>query len=93
MTAWKINTAMVGMAILALTFVPDRSTADDTQTAAEACGACHQGKRSLAGKEHEQLAAKIRSILDGKIKHPSLRLDDTSDDAIAKLAMELAEAE
>ena len=66
---------------------PDVSAASD---AAEYCAGCHQGKRSLAGRDVDKLAGTIRGIRDGKLRHPPLELDDDSDEAIAALAAELA---
>ena len=64
------------------------SAADD---AAEACRGCHKDARSLAGRDAETLADHIRRIRDGELRHPPLRLDDDSDDAIDALAAALAD--
>lgn len=86
---WKTVAVLSGITILALAAAQTPGTAGESPTAAAACGACHQGKRSFAGRDNKQLAAQIHGILDGKIKHPPLSLDDTSDEAIAELAEEL----
>lgn len=59
--------------------------------ATASCNACHQGKRSFTGRDAEALAAAIRSIRDGELKHPALGLSDDSDVAIAALAAKLSE--
>lgn len=53
------------------------------------CSACHQGKRSFAGRDVQELAAAIRAIRDGQLKHPALGLGDDSDAAIDALAEQL----
>ena len=57
---------------------------------AATCRGCHQGGMSLAGRDADDLADKIRLILAGERGHPPLALDDSSDEAIARLAEELA---
>jgi cytochrome c553 len=59
--------------------------------AASTCLACHQGERSLAGQDADEVAANIRAILDGEIMHAPLGLDDRSDEAIAAIAAALTE--
>lgn len=93
MSMWKTVTVLIGIAVLALAAAQTRGTGGEASAAAEECGACHQGKRSLAGRDSDALAAAIRAIRDGKVKHPPLELDDTSDEALAELAAELAAAE
>ena len=56
---------------------------------AAACLACHTGTRSFAGREAAAVAEQIRLVRDGKIAHPPLTLDDTSDEALEALAAEL----
>lgn len=90
----KTAIAAIATAIVVLAALPGSGTtiAAEPQSAAAACGACHQGKRSFSGQDAEVLAAQIRSILDGELKHPPLRLDDSSEAAIEELAAELAAA-
>lgn len=66
------------------------AVAHSAASPAAACRGCHQGGMSLAGRDVDALAEKIRSILDGERAHAPLRLEDSSDEAIAKLAEELA---
>ena len=79
--------ALAATAILLAGCGEDVSAAGD---AAAACAGCHQGKRSLAGRDVDELAGAIRDIRDGEQKHPPLGLDDDSDEAIAALAAVLA---
>jgi len=79
--------ALAAIAILFAGCGADVSAASD---AAEGCAGCHQGKRSLAGRDVDELAGTIRRIRDGELKHPPLDLDDDSDEALAALAAELA---
>lgn len=82
-----IAAAVAAIAVLLAGCGGDLSAAGD---AAEGCAGCHQGKRSLAGRDVDELAGTIRRIRDGELKHPPLGLDDDSDEALAALAAELA---
>ena len=62
---------------------------DAGKPAADACTSCHQGARSFKGRDSDKLAAGIRALLDGKLAHPPVALEDTSDEALAELAMQL----
>lgn len=66
---------------LQVTAAETRSAAADTT-----CVACHRGERSFAGEDADELAARIRAILDGDVMHPPLGLEDTSEEAVAALA-------
>lgn len=65
------------------------SNADDSSTIAASCAACHSGKRGFAGRDADEIAGLIHEIMDGEFAHPPLGIDDTSDEAIAKLARTL----
>jgi hypothetical protein len=63
---------------------------DAEKSAADACTSCHQGSRSFEERDSKKLAVEIGALLDGKLAHPPVSLDDTSDEALAELAKQLS---
>lgn len=88
----RIRTCIIASALLlpALAGSGPSPFASGLDDAASACAACHKGKRSFAGRDAADLAAAIRAIRDGKIRHPKLGLAADSDEAIDELAARLA---
>lgn len=86
----KVILAAVIPASFALAATPSLGDGDNAgKPAAAACTSCHQGSRSFEGRDSDELAAGIRALLDGKLAHPPVSLDDTSDEALAELAKQL----